>query len=584
MKKKLIKTITRVFIAIFCIVLFPSCSTAEILSDSKITTQAVNQTTTMDSHKVTEAQNTSDTSEGFSVKTSTGDTMNITTKTGSSQSRTLPSNSVVPTTKTENQKNIRIACVGDSITEGVGSSNKQLKSYPAQLQTLLGSNYNVGNFGRGGATVASYRNTTEYAASINFLPDIVIIMLGTNDCINMKSETAKTAWKNNFRILIDKYKNLPSRPEIYVATSMIRSDYLQRIWTLENVIVPMQREIAKEKRVKLIDVYNLTKEFFQSHFFNAGDRLHPKDEGYAVLAKTIYNGIKSGMLEKIPETITPTPGKVVYVKSSGSISNDGSTPDKAVNNFNKAVSLCKGGGTIVITGLLTVNRTIYAPENKHKITVTSVYGGKDYRNEGAKITFGSSFEYNQGMYLFGEYEFNNIIFEAGHNNLTLSLQYNNVTFGTGIVCRLKSGATRHIAIECGYTVSSLLQSEQQLSLNRNCTVTVKSGTYAYIRGGNTRPVTPLPSKDSVDPGKYPYGGISKESTLSIVIDGGTFENLSGSNAAAAELTTATGMGGCAGNILMVINGGIFKGADLCRGRNGIQPDRINSGRLGQYHR
>ena len=33
---------------------------------------------------------------------------------------------------------ITIACVGDSITEGVGASNSSLYSYPAQLQKLLG--------------------------------------------------------------------------------------------------------------------------------------------------------------------------------------------------------------------------------------------------------------------------------------------------------------------------------------------------------------------------------------------------------------------------------------------------------------
>ena len=40
---------------------------------------------------------------------------------------------------------IRVACVGDSITEGSG--------YPFQLNLMLGSNYIVGNFGVSGSTV-----------------------------------------------------------------------------------------------------------------------------------------------------------------------------------------------------------------------------------------------------------------------------------------------------------------------------------------------------------------------------------------------------------------------------------------------
>ena len=39
----------------------------------------------------------------------------------------------------------RVACLGDSITEITG--------YPADLQTLLGNNSIVGNFGVSGATV-----------------------------------------------------------------------------------------------------------------------------------------------------------------------------------------------------------------------------------------------------------------------------------------------------------------------------------------------------------------------------------------------------------------------------------------------
>ena len=42
---------------------------------------------------------------------------------------------------------IRVACVGDSITAGYGLSDPGTQSYPAQLQALLGSGYSVGNFG-----------------------------------------------------------------------------------------------------------------------------------------------------------------------------------------------------------------------------------------------------------------------------------------------------------------------------------------------------------------------------------------------------------------------------------------------------
>ena len=72
---------------------------------------------------------------------------------------------------------IRVACVGDSITEG---------PYPKNLQSMLGTDYRVGNFGVSGSTVLlnsdkPYMNQSAFLKAKNFQPSIVIIMLGTND-------------------------------------------------------------------------------------------------------------------------------------------------------------------------------------------------------------------------------------------------------------------------------------------------------------------------------------------------------------------------------------------------------------------
>ena len=81
---------------------------------------------------------------------------------------------------------IRIACVGDSLTFGYVSSNPQTKSYPVRLQEMLGDGYTVMNFGRNSATLLTgtdlaYEDQQEYRNSLASDPDIVIIMLGTND-------------------------------------------------------------------------------------------------------------------------------------------------------------------------------------------------------------------------------------------------------------------------------------------------------------------------------------------------------------------------------------------------------------------
>ena len=79
---------------------------------------------------------------------------------------------------------LKIACVGNSITSGAGPDRLK-NSYPGQLQNLLGNGFEVRNFGVSGRTLLSrgnfpYINEPEYKAALDWLPDLVTIKLGTN--------------------------------------------------------------------------------------------------------------------------------------------------------------------------------------------------------------------------------------------------------------------------------------------------------------------------------------------------------------------------------------------------------------------
>ena len=85
---------------------------------------------------------------------------------------------IMSETEIEQTQPIRVACVGDSITRGT--------EYTLYLWDLLGSEYIIGDFGVGGATAtlnseSSYMNETALELAKQFQPDIVVIMLGTND-------------------------------------------------------------------------------------------------------------------------------------------------------------------------------------------------------------------------------------------------------------------------------------------------------------------------------------------------------------------------------------------------------------------
>jgi lysophospholipase L1-like esterase len=110
---------------------------------------------------------------------------------------------------------LRVACVGDSITRGSG--------YPAKLQSLLGSNYNVANFGVDGATVTlsserPYMNQSQFQMAQNFQPDIVVVMLGTNDA-NTNATQYDNTFEDDYTKLVTSFQSLNSNPQVWVAVS-----------------------------------------------------------------------------------------------------------------------------------------------------------------------------------------------------------------------------------------------------------------------------------------------------------------------------------------------------------------------------
>jgi acyl-CoA thioesterase I len=113
---------------------------------------------------------------------------------------------------------IKVACVGDSITQGVGAEPG--KSYPSQLQALLGDGYKVGNFGVSGRTLLSkgdrpYVREKAYQAALAMKPDIVVIMLGTNDTKPQNWKFEKE-FEADYRALVESFQRLDSKPVIYL--------------------------------------------------------------------------------------------------------------------------------------------------------------------------------------------------------------------------------------------------------------------------------------------------------------------------------------------------------------------------------
>mmetsp|Transcript_18767 Transcript_18767/g.53019 ORF Transcript_18767/g.53019 Transcript_18767/m.53019 type:complete len:314 (-) Transcript_18767:207-1148(-) len=90
----------------------------------------------------------------------------------------------------ESAEPVRIACIGDSVTEGTGLSDPMADSYPVQLAAFLRAHgypsADVRNFGQGGAGVLKrgcnpFWDTDQYGDALAFDPDVLVVLLGTND-------------------------------------------------------------------------------------------------------------------------------------------------------------------------------------------------------------------------------------------------------------------------------------------------------------------------------------------------------------------------------------------------------------------
>ena len=190
---------------------------------------------------------------------------------------------------------IRVACIGDSITEGAGVDNATVNAYPIVLGRLLGTNYQTRNFGVGGRTLlrkgdypywkeAAFKNATNYA------PRIVTIKLGTND-----SKYYNWAYKDDFaqdlRDMIDIFAALPSKPRIVVCLP-VPAYYLNfdiNPEVIRNEIIPILKRVAAEKGATVVDLYNPLSgrpELFP-------DGIHPNAAGAALIAKTLHGALLS---------------------------------------------------------------------------------------------------------------------------------------------------------------------------------------------------------------------------------------------------------------------------------------------------
>lgn len=201
------------------------------------------------------------------------------------------------------QGQIKVACVGDSITYGHGISGWARNNYPAQLQKILGDEYHVENFGHSGTTASSkgdkpYTESPQYELSLEYNADIVIIMLGSNDT-KPQNWTSSLDFSIEYTELIRAYKK--NNPNVRIILCTPAQAFYTNGKTEGATNFDIQPGKVKEAmdRVRLlaiteacecVDIYDLTK--YHSEWFEK-DGVHPSNDGARAIAEAIANKIKA---------------------------------------------------------------------------------------------------------------------------------------------------------------------------------------------------------------------------------------------------------------------------------------------------
>ena len=182
-------------------------------------------------------------------------------------------------------KPIRVACIGDSITER--------SEYPSRLSLMLGRNYTVGNFGVSGSTVATnsklpYMSQPAFQKAEEFHPQIVVIMLGTNDA-NPEISPNEESFETDYSQLVNAFEQLEGKQLIWIVKSppIFSNNSSWNNTYLTSTVLPQIDSLANQMNLPTVDMYGP----FGNHSDYFADGVHPNSDGATLIASHVYDAI-----------------------------------------------------------------------------------------------------------------------------------------------------------------------------------------------------------------------------------------------------------------------------------------------------
>ena len=186
---------------------------------------------------------------------------------------------------------VKVACIGNSITDGHGIDMATQFGYPALLQKKLGDGYWVKNFGVSARTMLNkgdfpYMKEKAWQDALAFKPDIVVIKLGTND-----SKPHNWQYGAEFKQNLEEMVKALSPAKIYLCTPIpaFKPSWEINDSVIVNEIIPIQQEVARKYGLEIIDLHT---QFADGADMVQPDGIHPNEKGVERMASIISSTLK----------------------------------------------------------------------------------------------------------------------------------------------------------------------------------------------------------------------------------------------------------------------------------------------------
>lgn len=135
-----------------------------------------------------------------------------------------------------------------------------------------------------------YGRLPQFRRALRYMPDVVLLMLGTNDSKKFNWDAA--GFREGYTRILDAFLNLEKKPEVLLMLPPhIFSHFGPDIFALSEErlasdIIPAISGIANEKGLKLLDLHSAVAD---KSLFNDG--VHPGRDGAAIIAEHACSAI-----------------------------------------------------------------------------------------------------------------------------------------------------------------------------------------------------------------------------------------------------------------------------------------------------